>query len=138
MMNFLSLSYPHFKSKATLSDRSFTCSAPKLWNALPLPIRSANTVNDPFHTSICIITIYHNWIVILYHVYYSIFSQIFQMSISIFTIYCNWIVIFRSPFIIEFLFSLKFLCTFAHCMEFAQYKFIIIIIIITNTLYHSV
>ena len=41
----LLLSYPRFKSKATLGDRSFTCAAPKLWNALPFDIRSASTVN---------------------------------------------------------------------------------------------
>ena len=40
----LLLSYPRFKSKATLHDRSFTCAAPKLWNALPFDIRSATTV----------------------------------------------------------------------------------------------
>ena len=38
-------SYPRFKSKATLGDRSFTCAAPKLWNALPFDIRSASTVS---------------------------------------------------------------------------------------------
>ena len=41
----LLLSYPRFKSKATPGDRSFTCAAPKLWNALPFDIRSASTVN---------------------------------------------------------------------------------------------
>ena len=41
----LLLSYPRFKSKATLGDRSFTCAAPKLWNALPFYIRSASTVS---------------------------------------------------------------------------------------------
>ena len=41
----LLLSYPRFKSKVTLGDRSFTCAAPKLWNALPFDIRSASTVN---------------------------------------------------------------------------------------------
>ena len=43
----LLLSYPRFKSKATLhvGDRSFTCAAPKLWNALTFDIRSASTVN---------------------------------------------------------------------------------------------
>ena len=40
------ISYPRFKSKATLGDRSFTCAAPKLWNALPFNIRSANTVSS--------------------------------------------------------------------------------------------
>ena len=40
----LLLSYPRFKSKATLGDRSFSCAAPKLWNALPFDIRSASTV----------------------------------------------------------------------------------------------
>ena len=39
------LSYPRFKSKATLDDRSFTCAAPKLWNVLPFDIRSASTVS---------------------------------------------------------------------------------------------
>ena len=39
------LSYLHFKSKASLGDRSFTCAAPKLWNALPFDIRSASTVS---------------------------------------------------------------------------------------------
>ena len=42
----LLLSYPKPLSKATLGDRSFTYAAPKLWNALPLAIRSVNTVND--------------------------------------------------------------------------------------------
>ena len=41
----LLLSYPRFKSKATLGDRSFTCAAPKLWNALAFDIRSASTVS---------------------------------------------------------------------------------------------
>ena len=41
----LLLSYPCFKSKATLGDRSFTCAAPKLWNALPFDIRGASTVS---------------------------------------------------------------------------------------------
>ena len=41
----LLLSYSRFKSKATLGDRSFTCAAPKLWNALPFDIRSASTVS---------------------------------------------------------------------------------------------
>ena len=31
----LLLSYPRFKSKDTPGDRSFTCAAPKLWNAFP-------------------------------------------------------------------------------------------------------
>jgi len=42
----LLLSYPKPLSKATLGDRSFTYAAPKLWNALPLAIRSVNTVTD--------------------------------------------------------------------------------------------
>ena len=37
-------SYQLFKSKATLGDCSFTCAAPKLWNALPFDLRSASTV----------------------------------------------------------------------------------------------
>jgi len=41
----LLLSYPRFKSKATLGDRSFTCAAARLWNALPFDIRSASTVS---------------------------------------------------------------------------------------------
>ena len=40
----LLLSYPRFKPKATLCDHSFTCAAPKLWNALPFDI-SASTVS---------------------------------------------------------------------------------------------
>ena len=41
----LLLSYPHFECKATLGDRSFTCAAPKLWNALPFDVRSDSTVS---------------------------------------------------------------------------------------------
>ena len=44
----LFLTYPRFKSKATLGDRSFTCAAPKLWNgwnALPFDIRGARAVS---------------------------------------------------------------------------------------------
>ena len=37
--------YQRFKSKATLGDRSFTCAAPKLWNALPFDVRRASTVS---------------------------------------------------------------------------------------------
>ena len=33
------LKQPSFKSKVTLGDRSFTCTAPKLWNALPFEVR---------------------------------------------------------------------------------------------------
>ena len=39
------LSYPRFKSIATLGDRSFTGATLKLWNALPFDIGSASTVN---------------------------------------------------------------------------------------------
>ena len=42
----LLLSYPKLLSKETLDDRSFTYAARKLWNALPLAIRSVNTVTD--------------------------------------------------------------------------------------------
>ena len=38
------LSYPRFKTKATLGDRAFICAAPKLWNVLPIEIRSASLV----------------------------------------------------------------------------------------------
>ena len=41
--NFL-LSYPRFKTKLTLGDRAFTCAAPKLWNVLPIEIRSASSI----------------------------------------------------------------------------------------------
>ena len=41
----LLLSYPRFKSIATLGDRSFTGATLKLWNALPFDIGSASTVN---------------------------------------------------------------------------------------------
>ena len=41
----LLLSYPRFKSIATLGDRSFTGATLKLWNALPFDIRSASTVS---------------------------------------------------------------------------------------------
>jgi len=34
----LLLKQPSFKSKVTLGDRSFTCAAPKLWNALPFEV----------------------------------------------------------------------------------------------------
>ena len=40
----LLLSCPKKLSKVTLGDRSFTYAAPKLWNALPLDIRSESTV----------------------------------------------------------------------------------------------
>jgi len=42
----LLLSYPKPLSKTTLGDRCFTYAAPKLWNALPMAIRSVNTVTD--------------------------------------------------------------------------------------------
>ncbi|CAH3027003.1 unnamed protein product, partial [Porites evermanni] len=34
----------HITKLSTLGDRSITCAAPKLWNALPFDIRSARTV----------------------------------------------------------------------------------------------
>ena len=40
------LSYPRFKSKATLGDRSVTCATPKLWNVPSFDIRSASTVSS--------------------------------------------------------------------------------------------
>ena len=40
----LLLRYPKTLSKAKLGDRSFIYAAPKLWNALPLAIRSVNAV----------------------------------------------------------------------------------------------
>ena len=39
------LSYPSFKSKATLSDRAFMFAAPKLWNNLPRDISIGNRMN---------------------------------------------------------------------------------------------
>ena len=41
----LLLNYPNFISKATLGDRSFTCVAPKLWNALRFDVRCAKSVD---------------------------------------------------------------------------------------------
>ena len=63
-INFL-LSYPRFKSKATLGDGSFTCAAPKLWNALPHLTFEAPTrlvflkpsQNSPFPSCIFIIVV---------------------------------------------------------------------------------
>lgn len=42
----LPLRYPKKLSKVTLGDRSFTYAALKLWNMLPLEIRSESTVAD--------------------------------------------------------------------------------------------
>ena len=39
----LLLKQPSFKSKVTLGDRSFTCAAPKLWNALPFKVRDSKS-----------------------------------------------------------------------------------------------
>ena len=36
--------FPSIKSKKTLGDRAFMFAAPKLWNALPIDIRTTNTV----------------------------------------------------------------------------------------------
>ena len=41
----LLLKQPSFKSKATLGDRSFTCAAPKLWNALPFEARDSKSLD---------------------------------------------------------------------------------------------
>ena len=41
----LPLSCPSFKSKPTPVDRSLTCEALELWNALPLEVRSAKSVD---------------------------------------------------------------------------------------------
>ena len=40
------LSYPSFKSKATLGDRAFMFAAPKLWNNLPRDIRESSSINS--------------------------------------------------------------------------------------------
>ena len=40
------LSYPSFKSKATLGDRAFMFAAPKLWNNLPRNIRESSSINS--------------------------------------------------------------------------------------------
>ena len=39
------LKQPSFKSKVTLGDRSFTCTAPKLWNALPFEVRDSKSLD---------------------------------------------------------------------------------------------
>ena len=44
--DYLLLSYPKFKSIATLGYRFFTCPTPKLPNVLPLQIRSAESVGS--------------------------------------------------------------------------------------------
>ena len=41
----LLLKQPSFKSKVTLGDRSFTCAAPKLWNALPFEVRDSKSLD---------------------------------------------------------------------------------------------
>ena len=40
------LSYPSFKSKATIGDRAFIFAAPKLWNNLPRDIRESSSINS--------------------------------------------------------------------------------------------
>ena len=45
----LLLKQPTFIAKVTLNDRSFTCAAPKLWNALPFEVRHAKSL-DIFKT----------------------------------------------------------------------------------------
>ena len=40
------LSTPKRFTKATMGDRSFMMAAPRLWNSLPISIRSACTTND--------------------------------------------------------------------------------------------
>ena len=47
----LLLNHPVSKPRATLGDRSYTCNASKLWNVLPLDVRSAKTV-DVFKTKL--------------------------------------------------------------------------------------
>ena len=39
------LSYPNIKPKATLGERAFVFSAPKLWNALPRLIRESTSAD---------------------------------------------------------------------------------------------
>ena len=39
------LSYPSFKSKATIGDRAFIFAAPKLWNNLPREIRESSYIS---------------------------------------------------------------------------------------------
>ena len=41
----LLLKQPSFKSKVTRGDRSFTCAAPKLWNALPFEVRDSKSLD---------------------------------------------------------------------------------------------
>ena len=40
------VSYPSFKSKATLGDWAFMFAAPKLWNNLPRDIRESSSINS--------------------------------------------------------------------------------------------
>ena len=40
------VSYPSFKSKATIGDRAFIFAAPKLWNNLPRDIRESSSINS--------------------------------------------------------------------------------------------
>ena len=40
------LSFPNIKVKATLGERAFVFSAPKLWNALPRFIRETNSIDS--------------------------------------------------------------------------------------------
>ena len=45
-MSRILLTFPISKSKKTLGDRAFMFAAPKLWNALPIDIRTTNTVES--------------------------------------------------------------------------------------------
>ena len=45
-LSYQSVSYPSFKSKATLGDRAFMFAATKLWNNLPRDIRESSSINS--------------------------------------------------------------------------------------------
>ena len=44
--NGILLTFPSSKSKKTLGDHAFMFVAPKLWNALPIDMRTTNTVES--------------------------------------------------------------------------------------------
>ena len=64
------LTFPKIRTKKTLADRSFSCTAPRLWNLPPTTIRSISSL-DIFKNRLKIFLFIITWHLISYYSFYN-------------------------------------------------------------------
>lgn len=137
--NGLLLDSSSLRTRATLGERSFRVATLKLWNTLPHKIRSTFEINTKRHLSFVAMHFIKSYFLSLFCVMHVILHcilllfLIFQYNYS-FELGCNIKCLNVGRLCGVFYFLLDLSCAFDHTMENAQYKKLIIMIIIVNVL----